>query len=490
MSARKKIIITLVLLVVATAAGVFWRAYQSGDFRQALVGRVVQNLVSTPEQVNLVERALGLARPRTYLVLFLNNTELRPGGGFIGAYAVVKMDRAIPSIIKVEGTELLDNYAPQDFPSEPPLPLKKYLKIARWNFRDSNWSPDFSISSAKALELYRKEKGVEADQIDAVLGFTPTMLEEILKIGGPITLSGQEFTSSNFTEKLEYEVEYGYAKQGLGFNERKKTLVDLTHALSERLRLDVFKHWSDYSKLLSRMLREKQLVAYSTHADEQAIIEAKDWGGTSLKSAGDYLQWVDANLGALKTDASLERELAYSFVPSSSSTYEATVVMRYSHRGKFDWRTSRYRDYARVFVPVGSKLLRVTGAMETDRSAKPGQADQGEENGRAWFGAFISIEPGSVGELSFRYELPAPTVEKIKSRRERDPAVAGQNSYNLLVQKQIGAVAPRLTLRLDFGKPLVAAHPGESASQLWGDQVYDYQTDLRVDREFIVKIKD
>ena len=70
---------------------------------------------------------MGNTAPQTYLVLFLNNTELRPAGGFIGAYAVVKIDKSKPQIIKVEGTEILDNLAPKDFPAVPVLP-RRFLK--------------------------------------------------------------------------------------------------------------------------------------------------------------------------------------------------------------------------------------------------------------------------------------------------------------------------------------------------------------------------
>jgi len=225
------------------------------------------------------------------------------------------------------------------------------------------------------------------------------------------------------------------------------------------------------------MLAEKQMVAYSTIPEEEAVIEAKQWSGTALKSDGDYLQWVDANLGALKTDAAIERQLSYVVTPTTGPNYEAAATMRYIHHGKFDWRTSRYRDYARVFVPLGSKLIRTTGAMETDRSTKPGVVDQGVENGQQWFGAFISVEPGRTGELSFHYELPSNIIEQIK-----------ENTYALLVQKQIGTIAPQLTLHLDFGKPVVAAQPGENADKR-GDQAYDYTTDLRLDREFGVTTK-
>lgn len=470
-----KFILIVLIAVAVVMGGKARQVYQTGSWQKFLEIPTFIQFTSVPQQLNLVQAALGFQKPRTYLILFLNNTELRPGGGFIGTYAVVKMNKANPAIIKVEGTEILDNSAPRDYSVEPPDPIKKYLKTPRWNFRDSNWSPDFKLSSQKSLELYKKEKGMEADNIDAVIGITPTVLEEILKISGPLKTDGQEFTAENFTAKLEYLVEYGYVQAGLSFDERKKPLANLMSAFISRLRGDVFKHGAGYLNLLSRLLGEKQIVFYSTLTDEQATLEANHWAGVSEASVGDYLQWVDANMGALKTDAVMERRLTYSFAPEGAG-FTATATMKFFNHGKTDWRTTRYLDYARVYVPAGSKLI---GATEVggDGQSRPVSADEGEESGRQWFGAYLTVGSGQANELAFHFGLSPAITRQIKD-----------NSYALVVQKQIGTLATPLTLRLNFGKNLVAENPAESSDKQ-GDGVYEYETDLRVDREFEVKLK-
>lgn len=446
------------------------------SFRKAVLTRVVRTLVPSPVSVeaSLFEAMLGFSEPRTYLVLFLNNTELRPGGGFIGAYAVVKVDRGVPAILTVAGTEIIDNQA-KDRYFPPPSPLKKYLRVSRWQLRDSNWSPDFAESASTSLALYRLEGGPAAREIDGVIGLTPTVLEKVLAVTGPIVVGGREFTAANAVEKLEYEVEYGYAKRGRSFSDRKRILDDLARALARRVVAGAALRWSEYSQLAAALLKEKHIVVYSAEPAEEAALVANGYGGAIRGGPVDYLMWVDANLGALKTDVVIERSLSYSFAPSGTGV-RATASMTYANRGAFTWRTSRYRDYARVFVPLGSVFVSSDGAMETDRSAKPGVVDWGEENGRQWFGAFIAVEPGKTGRLSFTYDLPAPVAAAIRAGR-----------YELLVQKQIGTLAPRLTLRLDFGKPVRGAAPGEGPAK-HGDTVYELNTDLRFDREFAVSL--
>lgn len=473
---RKFILILLLLLGAGSLSLYFF--IRSGRLQSAVVRQVSQRITAGQAEANLLQKILGFDQPQTYLILFLNNTELRPAGGFIGAYAVVRTDKGVPKILKVEGTELLDNLAPQDFPSVPPEPLQKYLFIKRWEFRDSNWSPDFASSAVKSLDLFKKEKGAAADDISAVVGITPTLLEEILKISGPITVNGEEFSAQNFTEKLEYEVEFGYAAKGLDFDSRKKILADLTHALLARMRGDMLKHWPQYLALGQRMLAEKHILAYAQLPEAQAVLLAKNWAGAMRPTSGDYLLWADANLAALKTDKVMERELSYSFAPvtttkpgevgTSSGKYVGTVKMKYANRGSFTKFTTRYRTYARVFLPLGSRFISVSDNLKTD---------QGVENGRQWFGAFTEIEPGKTKELAWRFYLATPIVEQIKN-----------NSYSLLAQKQSGTIAHALTLDLNFGKDIVSAVPSEAATDL-GNQTYSLKTDLRLDREFEIEIK-
>ncbi len=470
----KPILIIILLLAIGVAGFGYW-SIRSGNLQKLVANEVTNKFVSNPAEKNLLQTVLGFEKPRTYLILFLNNTEMRPGGGFIGAYALLKMDKGNPSLLKVEGTEILDNTGKKDFESVPPAPITKYLKVSRWYFRDSNWSPDFSSSSEKSAELFLKQGGLgDVENIDAVIGFTPTVIEEVLKIHGPIKINGEEFTAANFTEKLEYEVEYGYKSKGLEFAQRKNMLRDLAYSLLSNLRYDVFKNWQKYYDLSQQLLKEKQVIFYSHNVDEQNILVSKDWAGKMKNNSGDYLLWADANLGALKTDAAIVRELSYSITPTNTEKFIATAKMKFIHQGKFDWRTSRYRDYARVYVPIGSKLIKANGAMEIEKSTKVGTIDQGIENGRQWFGAFISVEPGRTAELSFQYYLPENIVVSIKN-----------GDYDLLTQKELGTNGVKLTLGLDFGKKITSATPGENQSK-HGDSRYDLLTDLKEDRVFKV----
>ncbi len=473
----KGTVILLALLLAGGGAMWYLRAsYRQGILQRTVLNQIVGQVTQNPLERDTVSLLLGFDRPRTYLILFLNNTEIRPGGGFIGAYAVVTLDKGIPHIRKLEGTEIIDGAASPEALPAPPAPLSNYLKVERWYFRDSNWSPDFARSSAYALELYRKQHGFAADQIDGVIGFTPTVIEKILKLMGPVSVAGQTFASNTITERLEYEVEYGYAQRGITFDDRKKFLADLGGVILQQLKSTVWRQWGDYFALATALFKEKQLLLYAVDPSVQQILTARGWTGEMKPSVGDYLLWVDANLGALKTDAAIKRSLTYQLTPTSSG-FIAQARMVFKHQGHFDWRTSRYRDYVRVYVPKDSTFLTVKGSMKIDKSREPGMVNEGVEEGRRWFGTFISIEPGKSAELVFEYFVDPAVVTAIRA-----------GSYHLLVQKQIGSLATPLTLGLKFDTKVVAAAPGE-ASERHGDGRYDLQTDLREDRQFSVTLQ-
>jgi len=416
---------------------------------------------------------LGFSEPQTYLIEFLNNTELRPGGGFIGSYAVVSVDGGQVTIEAIDGTENLDRNAPFSLLSAPPPPLEIHLGITKWFFRDSNWSPDFGQSALQGLALYTIEGGVMADHIDGVIGITPTVLERLLEVVGSVTVQGNTFTAENVTEKLEYEVEYAYEDKGIHVQDRKDILEPLFLEVMNRLKQNMLTKYPTYLETFTALANEKQILFYHTDPDVDAILAARDWTGSLTPTDGDYVQWVDANLGSLKTDYALDRTLSYHIIGKQDGRYLAQATMTYEHNGTFDWRTTRYITYARVYAPLGSTFQSVQGTLKSGDAIQSSQVNTGEELGKSWFGTSFSIEPGQTKTLQFTYLLPA--------------SLSSQDVYHLLVQKQAGTIDHALTLDLDFATLLQSAVPPEAEGE-WNDGIYRYQTDLRQDRSFSIQL--
>ncbi len=478
------IVLGIVLIFVLFVGGAYYALRHIG-IEGILSSRFLQNQIT--ERVGEIEgdifsllpAALGFQEPQTYLVLFLNNTELRPGGGFIGVYATVRLDRGNVEVLAVEGTELLDNRSSKDAIPTPPTPLSTYLKVDGWYFRDSNWSPDFGESAKRSLELYRREAGIAADDIDAVIGITPTVLERLMERTGPLVVDGITFTPENVVEELEHEVEYNFYHRGIARADRKDIIESFMHIILDELKSDIFLHPTQYKTLAETLVKEKHIIAYALDSQVQDTLRAHFADGAVRETMGDYLMWVDANLGALKTDHAIDRTISYQIRPRVDGVgkkyYEATVTTEYAHTHNFDWRTSRYLTYARLYVPRGSVF--VSGVSQVGDVRKDiGAIDRGNELGKEWYGTFISVEPLTTKKVSLVYMLPDSVTAQIDA-----------GLYTLLVQKQLGLVGARLTLDLDFDTTIQSASPSELESD-WGNDTYTIKMPFESDHTFEVTI--
>lgn len=430
----------------------------------------------------------GLSDPSINLLLFLNNDELRPGGGFIGSYGVLQMYGGDIQSLETADVYALDNAVASLVTTTAPTPLMKYNQAAKWFFRDANWSPDFAISAQKTIELFLSEvaaldsaEGVPVStQIDNVIAITPTYASDLLAITGPIKVGGQMFTKDNIADLLEYQVEYGYAKEGLPEAQRKEILSDLINEMKTRLYALPLSKWEEVSVVTQKALREKQLLLYSEDEAVERMIVRSNLGGVIAPTTSDAIMVVDANLASLKSDPAVDREILYSIERVDSGDWIGRVDITYKHTGEFNWKTTRYRTYTRVLVPIGSTFIGAQGTLVNDRikdsTGAPGVVDVFEDAGLQAFGAFTAVEPGEERSLSFEFELAPEVVGAIQD---------GQ--YDLTVLKQAGARNHALTLDINFDKNVARATPGEDESQ-WGDDAYRLNTILDQDVEVEVRL--
>ncbi len=446
---------------------------QSSFVQQQIINSVGEEYRDVIEHAPVL---LGFEEPKTYLILFLNNTEMRPGGGFIGSYATVRMTKGHPEVLVLEGTEVLDGGAPKDWRVEPPAILTKELGVDRWYFRDSNWDPDFASNATRLLNFYSAEQGVAAEDIDMVIAVTPTVLEAVMKRVGNVELQGLTFTPENVVEVLEYDVEYGYEKRGISFADRKQIMQPFFHVLVEHLQQDVLLHPKEYLALVRGLIDQKHIMAYSTDAAITSIIDEMHAAGkvAQTEKTADYLLWVDANLAALKTDHAMTRVLSYTIVPQETGLLLATANMTYTNNGVFDWRTTRYRTFARVYVPEGAVLKHaiLTDAQGRERMILAEDIEQGRQFEKQWFGYFTVIEPGDTEALAFVYELPSAITTQIAT-----------GSYHLTLQKQLGLPTMGFIMNAQFTKPVQRATPAEE-QQHWGDNTYTFTKELTEDVSF------
>ncbi len=350
---------------------------------------------------------------KTFLVLFQNNMELRPGGGFIGAFGVLKTQGEQVKEIQVHDTNVFDDRISTGI--EPPYPMGEMLSIGNWEMRDSNWSPDFPTNAEKVEELYHLQGGQE--DFDGVAAISTEVLLSFLEAVGPVELEGYpgEYNSENAVLKLEYQVEKGYKEQDIEKGKRKYVMKDLAKEILHRVQNLTWREKKDLLLKVEEHLDNKDVMVYFEDDNLQERISRLNWSGEVDEDfEKDYLMMVDANLGALKTDLHIERSFDYT-VDFSEEQPQAVLNVHYENTARArDWMTSDYRSYLRVYVPEESWL---TNAEEV------GAMRFGEDLGKKYFGALVNVPINSQKTITFKYDLP----EKIS-----------RENYNLKIQKQSG----------------------------------------------------
>ncbi len=352
----------------------------------------------------------------TFLILFQNNNELRPGGGYIGSFGIMKIAGGKVVFIDTHDTNVFDSGSSTQI--DPPKPMKDMLGIKDWELRDSNWSPDFLINAQRAKYFYHLEGGQE--KIDGVVAISTRLLPSFLEIIGPIQIEGYPgvYNSRNVIEQLEYQVEKGYYDQGIEKGKRKYIMKKMAKAIVDKAQsLD----WSQKKDLLAKIenhLNEKDVLLYFEDKNLQKTVRELGWSGeVRRKVSGDYLMMVDANLGSRKSDAVMKRSFSYT-VDFRRKKPTAKLEINYSHQGQVrDLLTDDYRTYLRVLTPPKSWLYDTEGLEGLEF------IDFANVVNKKSFGVLHKVNLGKTKKVIFRYYLPEEiTVE----------------NYELLIQKQPG----------------------------------------------------
>ncbi|MFA6474622.1 MAG: DUF4012 domain-containing protein [Patescibacteria group bacterium] len=390
----------------------------------------------------------GYPDSKTYLFLLQNNTELRPTGGFIGTYGILQLKSGNIEEFKTDNIYNIDNKVKYTWSETPPEPLQKYLDASRWYLRDSNWDPDFPTSAARAEDFYTRESQ-STTHIDGVIAVTPEVIHDLLVITGPIVIDGDEYNADNLTEKLQYQVEIAYYKEGVSDAARKAVIGKLAAEIMNRVMNLPQSDWGKLGDLAITNFEEKHLLVYSNDAAVQNLMHQIGWDGSVTVTDNDYLMVIDANLAAKKTDRVMTKTIDYT-VTKVGDHWQADIVMHYKNDGVFDDFTTRYRSYTRIYAPIGSELLSSEGFLTNDRylGGDPVAATSSEDEAvhKTVFGGFISVEPKTEDTIKLSYRLPERIGEQI---------MAG--TYQLTWQKQPGTNNVTATMNIDAGRKVLAA---------------------------------
>jgi len=387
---------------------------------------------------------LGIDSERTYLLLFQNDKELRPTGGFMTGYSIMKVNKGAFSPVSSSDIYNLDaKYKPTIV---APDPIIKYLKgpyalSNKLRLRDMNWSPDF----AESMRLFTTEaESIGITGIDGIISVDTQVLVYLLDAIGKIGVPG----FGNFSTEIDsrcncpnviYELEAFADVEGpvvwdpngsgkiiyapANYDNRKKIIGPLMNSVLANAMGQPKDKLPKLFEAGFKSLIEKHILFYIFDSKTQDAVSSFGIAGTIKSANGDYLHINDANLGGRKSNLYVTNEIFQEYSTSKDGYIEKTLTLTYKNPMKQDgWLNSVLPDWVRIYVPKGSTLISFDGVED--------KATPYEEFGKTVFAGFFKLRPEGVSKLTIKYKLP------IKAKGE----------VNLLIQKQPGLDSPLYTI--------------------------------------------
>ncbi len=366
---------------------------------------------------------------KKYLIVFANNMELRPGGGFIGSFAVLETRYLGVSNIRIY--DVYDADGQLRFHIEPPEAIKKYLDQPHWFFRDSNFSPDMLENYQVAKKFLKME--LNENDFSGMVVITTSAIEKMLGAFGEIYLPdyNETITKENFYIKTQFYTQKNFFPGSLN---KKRFLSSLMNQFIANIDL------ADPVKLLlaiKEALDEKFIAAYFENQSIQQIFNKYYWSGRIIspkclvgKSQNcvlDYFFPVDANLGVNKANFYIKK--AIEVVLKIDKDGSVVSNFKYSLRNDSPAETfpgGTYKNYFRLFV---LKNIELAYAKANDRRignlrVLPYDSFEGVNN-LGFVEILLKVPPQGKKEFWIEFK------HKNKLRK-------GSNLYQLIIQKQIG----------------------------------------------------
>ncbi|MFZ1721959.1 MAG: DUF4012 domain-containing protein [Microgenomates group bacterium] len=376
---------------------------------------------------------------KKYLILFQNDNELRPTGGFLTAYAIVNVADG-----KVEPEKSDDIYElDQKFSERIAIPeaLGRYLTTEKyWNLRDMNTSPDFKTSMEQFYQYYQDIPG-EPDNIDGIIAVDTHFLTNLLRVLGPVEVPGYgTFSAENDARcdcpQIIYVLSEIITRPTPYLREdRKGILGPLMRATLTKAYTAPKQQWPTLFETGLAAVQARHIQFYFLDETLQSAAETASAAGRLPNAEStanqDFLAIVNANLGGAKSNLFVTYDVLQTVSAPENGKITKTVEITYKNSRKADncnledgllCLNSTLRDWTRLYVPKGSELVEAQGFNE--------EAKVYDEAGYTVFDGFFLLEPLGTAKLKITYTVPFDNSDTYTGLFWKQ---GGIENYNLVI---------------------------------------------------------
>ncbi|MDO8638477.1 MAG: DUF4012 domain-containing protein [Candidatus Daviesbacteria bacterium] len=296
------------------------------EFRGVAVGQLVNTgknfIVGADEVVSnhkdiltQLPAILGVNSTKNYLLLFQNDKEIRPTGGFITAFAFMQINKgqistSVSDDIYRLDERLLATCQSKICPLTPPAPIVKYLPEvsgkarSAWSMRDSNISPDLP-TSAKEFERMYTLLG-QGLPFDGIIYIDSQVVESLIEVTGQIDIYGIPYSAKvdhrcNCPNVI-YELENYAEIAAKGEQDRKAILGVLMQQILAKSLGSSSEKIPALIETIVTLANHKHVMFYMHENSVQTSFASLNWTGQIKDYSGDYLHINDANFPGGKSN--------------------------------------------------------------------------------------------------------------------------------------------------------------------------------------------
>jgi hypothetical protein len=319
---------------------------------------------------------LGKDSPRKYLMIFQNDGELRPSGGFWTAYSTITVNNG--KVIPGSASNIYDlDDAIGSLGKSPRIIQSYHINVPNLYLRDSNLSPDFPTDAQFFLEKYTK---VKKGEFDAVIAIDTQLLVDMVSVLGKLDTRVGTFTTQpdnrcDGCPQIIYEMQYmsGRPRNYLEAN-RKDFMNPLMSALLANIMGSEKNKMGELMQAFFKDINQKHILVYFPNSEMQQIGNSANITGKifDVDKSIDYFHLNDANFASAKSNIFITQKIKHNIdIKAGIATHKISITYTNSSAGSncnlertdgLCLNASTYRDLFRFYIPIGSKLIKMTGS--------------------------------------------------------------------------------------------------------------------------------
>ncbi len=414
---------------------------------------------------------LGLdGKKREYLVLLQNETEIRPGGGFIGSYGLLSFEKG--KLLNFEIKDVYEADGQLNGHVEPPEEIKNYLGEANYYMRDANWNANFPDAAVDLQWFLDKETG---KKVDGVIGINLGVARAVLGAVGEVFVPDfkERINKDNLYEQAEF---YAETKFFPGSTQKASFLGGLGKQLFDNIQnLKADQKLSLVEALIDSLQKNNMQIALNNKNSANVLADL-NWNGAIYQGKcgvegciSDYLYVVEANLGVNKANYFLYRTMEET-VDFSNQSLSRVLKINYENTAKnANWPGGDYKNYMRIYLPSNVNLSQVSLIDTNNPTSKKTYSD----------GELKIREINGKKEIGFLMTVPVSTKRTVEVRYSTGIDLSKMNkiSYVNYFQKQSGFGDTGLVTLISYPPEWQAVQVQPTASLVGGKLLFNSKLD-------------